>query len=121
MPPIFINAIRKRDKIECQTLNLVKLNFRLSDTSNECVLRSDKVVADLVKDLRSAAPQLFSVCEAVAMVDMISSFGQLATTRDYVKPEITPTLALKGARHPILDNVQKPPTLKSHELTSRRT
>lgn len=105
LPPIFINTVRKKDKIECQTLDLVKLNLRLSDTSNEVIIRSDTVVADLIKKLRTEAQHLFRVCESVAMVDMIAAFGQLATTRDYVRPEITGTLALQAARHPILDNV----------------
>lgn len=86
----------------------MKLNARLSDTSNEVVIRSDAVIAELIKKLRIEAPHLFRVCESVALVDMISAFGQLATTRDYVKPDITGTLALKAARHPILDNVLSP-------------
>ncbi|RDA90109.1 hypothetical protein CP533_2581 [Ophiocordyceps camponoti-saundersi (nom. inval.)] len=103
LPPIFINQVRKRDAVECQTLDLVKLNVRLSDTSNEVVIRSDVVVRDLMQDLRQASPQLFRVCESVALVDMITSFAQLATTRGYIRPEMTDTLALKSARHPIMD------------------
>ncbi|KNB07584.1 hypothetical protein FOXG_08704 [Fusarium oxysporum f. sp. lycopersici 4287] len=103
LPDLLINVVRKKDKIECQTLDLVKLNLRLSDTSNEVVIRSDKVVQDLLKELRSDVPHLFRVCESVALVDMISSFAQLATTRDYVKPDLSTTLALKAARHPVLD------------------
>ncbi|EXA01809.1 MutS protein msh4 [Fusarium oxysporum] len=103
LPNLLINVVRKKDKIECQTLDLVKLNLRLSDTSNEVVIRSDKVVQDLLKELRSDVPHLFRVCESVALVDMISSFAQLATTRDYVKPDLSTTLALKAARHPVLD------------------
>ncbi|KAF7558757.1 hypothetical protein G7046_g5408 [Stylonectria norvegica] len=103
LPDVVINAVRKKDKIECQTLILVKLNLRLSDTSNEVVIRSDSVIQSLLNDLRQEVPHLFRVCESVALVDMISSFGQLATTRDYVRPDISGTLALKSARHPILD------------------
>lgn len=104
-PDILINMVRKKGNIECQTLDLVKLNLRLSDTSNEVVIRSDAVIQDLMRDLRQEASHLFRVCESVALVDMICSFGQLATTRDYVRPEITGTLALKSARHPVLDKV----------------
>src|SRR5688572_1187425 len=32
LPDQFINCIRKKDNIECQTLELIKLNLRLSDT-----------------------------------------------------------------------------------------
>ncbi|KAM0350185.1 hypothetical protein ACHAPU_003350 [Fusarium lateritium] len=103
IPDLLINVVRKKDMIECQTLDLVKLNLRLSDTSNEVVIRSDSVVQDLLKELRCDVPHLFRVCESVALIDMISSFAQLATTRDYVRPDISSTLALKAARHPVLD------------------
>ncbi|PHH66757.1 hypothetical protein CDD81_5889 [Ophiocordyceps australis] len=103
VPPLFINQVRKKDVVECQTLNLVKLNVRLSDTSNEVVIRSDVIIQNLLQDLRAASPQLFRVCESVALVDMLTSFAQLTTTCGYVRPELTDTLALKAARHPILD------------------
>lgn len=106
--PVFINVVRKKDAIECQTLDLVKLNVRLSDASNEVAIRSDVVVQNLIEDLRLAAPQLFKVCESIALVDMLASFAQLSTTRGYIRPEITSTLALKAARHPILDKVRGP-------------
>ncbi|KAL6904249.1 muts domain V domain-containing protein [Trichoderma evansii] len=99
----FINVIWKKNHIECQTLDLVKLNRRLSDTSNEIIMRSDAVILELVKKLRKEVSPLFRVCESVALVDMIASFGQVTTTRDYVRPEIEETLALKSAKHPILD------------------
>ncbi|KAJ4854978.1 mutS domain V domain-containing protein [Trichoderma breve] len=99
----FINVIPKKNHMECQTLNLVKLNQRLLDTSNEIVMRSDAAVRDLVKELRRQVSPLFRICESIALVDMISSFGQITTTRDYVRPNMEDTLALKSARHPILD------------------
>lgn len=106
IPELLINMVRKKDMIECQTLDLVKLNLRLSDTTNEVVIRSDSVIQDLLKELRYDIPHLFRVCESVALIDMISSFAQLATTRDYVRPDISSTLALKAARHPVLDKVR---------------
>ena len=105
LPSMFINTIRKKDKIECQTLILVKLNARLSDTYNEVVIRSDSVIHELVRELRQEAPDLFRVCESVALVDMISSFAQLASIRDYTRPQLTGVLALQAARHPIVDKV----------------
>ncbi|KAH7312576.1 muts domain V-domain-containing protein [Stachybotrys elegans] len=103
LPAVFINVIKKKDNIECQTLDLVKLNMRLSDAYNEVVIRSDNVIQDLTAALRAEAPRLFVVCESVGLLDMIASFAQLTSTRDYVRPEITGTLAIQAARHPILD------------------
>ncbi|KAL6818405.1 muts domain V domain-containing protein [Trichoderma sp. SZMC 28013] len=99
----FINVIPRKNYMECQTLNLVKLNQRLFDTSTEIVMRSDAAIRGLVKELRRQVSPLFRICESIALVDMISSFGQITTTRDYVRPNIEDTLALKSARHPILD------------------
>ncbi|CAI6099570.1 unnamed protein product [Clonostachys chloroleuca] len=103
LPQIFINVVKKKDQVECQTLELVKLNLRLSDASNEVVMRSDEIIYDLVKKLREEASVLFKISESIALVDMIASFAQLATIRDYIRPEIKQTLALKAARHPILE------------------
>lgn len=45
------------------------------------------------------------VSEALALLDMLASFAYMATTRNYVRPEFTGTLAIKAGRHPILDRV----------------
>lgn len=103
LPPVVINTVRKKDKIECQTLSLVKLNLRISDACTDVVVESDGVVRNLIRDLRGEVSDLFRVCESVALLDMISSFAELATIRDYVRPDLTDTLALKAARHPVLD------------------
>ncbi|KAM5347678.1 hypothetical protein ACJ41O_007502 [Fusarium nematophilum] len=103
LPEVLINAVRKKEQIECQTMTLVKLNVRLCDTSNEVILRSDAIVQNLLRDLRQNVPHLFRVCESIALLDMISSFGQLTTTMNWVKPEIGTTLGLQAARHPVLD------------------
>ena len=104
-PDILINVVQKRRFLECQTLNLVKLNLRLTDTSNEVVVRSDGIIQGLVNSLQADVPQLFKICESVGLADMLTSFAQLTTTRNYVRPEITGTLALSGAKHPILEKV----------------
>lgn len=100
--------MHKKDAIECQTLKLVKLNVRLADASNEIVLRSDGIIRDLITELRTMSHQLYRVSESIALVDMMSSFSDLATIRDYVRPDITDKIALKSARHPILDRVSAP-------------
>lgn len=108
IPSVLINCIRKKDFIECQTLQMVKLNQRMTDSVDEVIMQSDKIVQQLLDTLRTAIPELFRVCESIALLDMLASFGQVATTRDYVKPELKNALALKAARHPILDAVSLP-------------
>ncbi|KAI0148053.1 DNA mismatch repair protein-like protein MutS [Hypoxylon sp. NC0597] len=103
IPDILINKVCKGAWIECQTLILVQLNHRITDSHNEAIMLSDKVVQELLDAIRVHVPNLFRVCESIALLDMIAAFGQAATTRDYVRPEIGRALALKGARHPICE------------------
>lgn len=94
--------------------------MRLYDTSNEIIIRSDAIVQALVEEIRLETPHLFQVCESVALVDMICSFAKLSITHDYIRPEITNTLALRSARHPVLDKVSISTSFSSIKLTSLR-
>ncbi|KAI8635457.1 muts domain V [Xylariaceae sp. FL1651] len=117
LPDIFINKIVKNRWIECQTLTLVQLNNRITDSHNETVMLSDKVIQELLYAIREHVPELFRVCEGIALLDMIASFAQTATTRDYVRPEISNALALKSARHPIRERVRIIPPSPMQFLT----
>jgi len=101
----FINCIQAKEHIECQTLKLVQYNQRITDSVNEVVMQSDNIIQQLLASIRVHVPDLFKICESVALIDMLVSFAHLVTTHDYVRPEFTDALALKSARHPILEAV----------------
>ena len=92
--------------IECQTLELVKLNQKITDAHNEVINMSDRSIQELIDDVRTEIHPLFKVSESIAMLDMIASFAQLVTAEGYVKPELTDTLAIKAGRHPVRDKIQ---------------
>ena len=48
---------------------------------------------------------MFKICEAVGLLDMIAAFSQLVTVNDYTRPQLTDTLAIQAARHPIKEKV----------------
>ncbi|KAJ2893500.1 hypothetical protein MKZ38_008521 [Zalerion maritima] len=102
-PGELINAVKVRGNWECQTLSMVKLNHRITDSANEVVMLSDEVIQQLLEAIRAQVPALFQICESIAMVDMLAGFAEIVTTRDYTRPELSDCLALKSARHPILD------------------
>lgn len=105
IPDVFVNQVKKRGVIECQTIDLKKLNQRVYESAMEAISQSDRVIQELLDSIRLQARDLFRVCEAVALLDMLTAFTQLAALRGYVRPELTGTLALKSARHPLLDAV----------------
>lgn len=105
MPDIFINVYRKKNRIECQTLDLVKLNQKITDAHTEVISMSDQTIQELIRDVCAQIAGLFRVSEAIAMLDMLTAFAQLATSYDYIRPELTATLAIKAGRHPIRDQI----------------
>jgi DNA mismatch repair protein MSH4 len=106
LPDVLINCYRKKGHIECQTLDIMKLNKRLEDSHQEVVLMSDKTIQNLTDSIVAQLPSLYRVCESIAMLDMIASFAQLATTSDYCKPEITDCVGIRAGRHPIREKVR---------------
>ena len=106
-PAEFINKVKKKKYIECQTLDLIKYNQKNKDSHNEVILLSDSTVQELINQVRSKIHPLFKISESVAMLDMLAGFAQLVTTSiagDYVQPELTTdSLMIKSGRHPIRD------------------
>lgn len=121
LPPIFINVFRKKNVIECQTLDLMKLNQKLADSHTEVVLMSDKMVQQLIVEVRGHMSVLFKVCEGIAMLDMLSSFAQLVTSREYVRPLFTETLAIRAGRHPIREKVQSSKFIPNDVYATQQT
>jgi DNA mismatch repair protein MSH4 len=105
IPDEFINRLRKKNWIECQTLRIIQLNQRISDSAVDVVSQSDKVVSELLVEVRRFAPEMFRVCESIALLDVLAAFGQIVTTGEYIRPLLDGRIALKAARHPILEKV----------------
>ncbi|KAK1987304.1 muts domain V [Colletotrichum cereale] len=103
IPPVLVNQTRKGRYIECLTVRLKKLNQRIADSVAEVVMLSDKVIQDLIDSIRAQLQPLYRVCDSIALLDMLASFAQASSTHDWKRPEISDTLALKAARHPILE------------------
>lgn len=105
LPDIFINVYRKKNRIECQTLDLVKLNQKIMDAHDEVINMSDWTIQELIQDFCSEISGLFRVSEAIAMLDMLAAFAHLTTFYDYIRPELTDVLAIKAGRHPIREKI----------------
>ncbi|KAH6671073.1 DNA mismatch repair protein-like protein muts [Halenospora varia] len=105
LPDILINRFRKKGFIECQTLELVKLNQRIEDAHEEVICMSDKTVEKLLDNIRGEIQSLFKVCESIALLDMIVAFVNLAINGEYVKPEIGDTLVIEAGRHPVKEKL----------------
>lgn len=105
LPDIFINVFRKRNIVECQTLDLLKWNQKIIDSHHEVLQLSGESIQKLIDDIREEIAPLFKISDAIALLDVTASFAQSVTTRDYCRPEVTSTLAIKSGRHPIQEKI----------------
>ncbi|KAF4155166.1 hypothetical protein CNMCM6936_005508 [Aspergillus lentulus] len=105
LPEIFINIYRRKNRIECQTLDLVKLNQKIIDAHNEVINMSDQTIQSLINDVCSEISVLFKVSEAIGMLDLLAAFAELATSNEYIRPELTDVIAIKSGRHPIREKI----------------
>ncbi|KAK6369222.1 MutS protein msh4 [Lithohypha guttulata] len=106
LPDIFVHVFRKGNKhVECQTIDMVKQNQRISDMHNEIIAMSDSSIQTLINEVRGKIHPLFKISEGIALLDLLTTFATNVTSSSdtYICPEITPgTLALKSSRHPLL-------------------
>ncbi|XP_075918422.1 mutS protein homolog 4-like [Petromyzon marinus] len=70
-----------------------------------CQRSSSRVLSKLFAEIREDIVCLYKLADAVSMVDMLLAFAHRTTLTKSVRPEFSDTLALKGARHPILERV----------------
>lgn len=106
VPDFFVNIYRKNKFIECQTLELIKMNQKIKDAHNEVISLSDRAVQELIETVRSRIHPLFKVSEAIAMLDMLAGFAHLAVINEFARPQLLDTLAIKAGRHPIREKTQ---------------
>ncbi|KAG9541811.1 hypothetical protein KCU79_g18374, partial [Aureobasidium melanogenum] len=121
LPPVFINVIRKNNKVECSTLDLRKRSQKISDSHTEVLLMSDKAIQELIGEIRVYMSVLFKVSESIAMLDVLSSFAHNVTLHDYTRPRITQTLGIKAGRHPIREKVQNTPFIPNDVFATQQS
>ncbi|KAI4753592.1 hypothetical protein E4T51_13301 [Aureobasidium sp. EXF-12344] len=121
LPPVFINVIRKNNKVECSTLDLRKRSQKISDSHTEVLLMSDKAIQELIGEIRVYMSVLFKVSESIAMLDVLSSFAHNVTLHDYTRPRITQTLGIKAGRHPIREKVQNIPFIPNDVFATQQS
>lgn len=105
LPEVFINVIRRKKNIECQTLSLIKHNTKIVDSHTEVMLMSDHVIQQVIQGACGYSSRLFKISESIAMLDILVAFAGVITTNDYVRPSIGDALALRAARHPIKETI----------------
>ena len=121
MPEVFENVYRKKDIIECHTMELLKRNQKIGDAHNEVLLMSDKSIKELIESIREHMSGLFKVCECVAMLDMLAAFAYAVSSQDYSRPAMSNTLAIRAGRHPIREKIHNTKFIPNDVYATQQT
>ncbi|KAI9148619.1 MutS protein msh4 [Blastocladiella emersonii ATCC 22665] len=101
LPPIFINVVRRRGTVRCTTLELMKHNERISESMGDIYLISDQIIKGLMEELRLRVGALYRLSEALALLDMLTSFAVFRASSDLVRPSFGDAVDIRQGRHPI--------------------
>ena len=82
------------------------MNQKIMDSHHEVLQMSDRLIQELIDNIREDIAPLFRISEGIAMLDMMASLAELVTAQDYCRPELTNTLAIRDGRHPIREKIQ---------------
>ncbi|GAA5999909.1 hypothetical protein JCM10207_005967 [Rhodosporidiobolus poonsookiae] len=97
----FVDVNKKGKRMEMRTLDLKKRNARILESEQEILLMSDEILDELFDEIRGCIACLYRSAEALAMLDMLAAFADIAGKNEYVRSEWTETLAIKAGRHPL--------------------
>ncbi|KAK8399619.1 hypothetical protein O3P69_003580 [Scylla paramamosain] len=118
LPPTFIKVQRGRGHLTCTTELVYQLDQRARDTVREILVMSNVIVQEVLGEARGKIGVLHDLGEAVATLDLVVALAHVASLGAWVRPEFSPTLAIREGRHPILDLLSPSPPVPNNSFLS---
>ncbi|CDW57587.1 mutS protein 4 [Trichuris trichiura] len=120
LPPLLtdkiIKVVRKSSCLLCSTEELsttytflfkMQLNERIDFNFKEIILLSDKLISELLSEMRRYMSCLYDLSEVISSLDFILSLTTRAELSNWVRPDFSDTMAISQARHPLMDCIDK--------------
>jgi DNA mismatch repair protein MutS len=84
---------------------LADLASRIADAAHEALAFELELYDEMVAEVVATADALARVSDALAVLDVASSLGELAATRNYTRPKIDASLSfqIERGRHPVVE------------------
>ena len=101
----FVQCVRRGTRVNCSTEELLSLEERQKDSFNEIVVMSERVLQNLLVEIRRSMGWMFVFGESLAFVDLMLCFANTVSLNDgFVRPEFFEEgpIAVKQGKHPIL-------------------
>ena len=105
LPALFIQPVKSKKHICCTTDEVLSLNMRTQENVSDLLLLTHERIQEVLNFARERYNPLASMCDAIALLDMVHSFCDcVASSRKvWCRPTISKmgTLAIKQGRFPI--------------------
>ncbi len=88
------------------TEELAELEAKLSSADGQIVQLERQLFEELRQQLQPYAPLVLQLAQALAELDVLANFAELAQRHNYVRPELLEQdslISIKGARHPVVE------------------
>jgi DNA mismatch repair protein MutS len=105
VPPEYV---RKQTLVNSEryiTPELKEYESKVLGAEEEIVALEAELFEKLKKEAGKATPQVQSISEAIAVLDVLCSFATSALEKNYVKPTVNegPTISIEEGRHPVIE------------------
>ena len=107
VPPSWV---RKQTLVNAEryvTEELAKLEAKILDAQVIALARENELFATLRSDVSIAGERLVALGDALAALDVIASFAEVAEAHDFVRPQLVedPVLEIREGRHPVVERM----------------
>jgi DNA mismatch repair protein MutS len=107
-PPLnasFIHRQTLAGQVRFSTTELGELEAKIASAADRALGLELETFERLAATVIAAADAIKTAAEALAMLDVAASLGQLAVERDYVRPDVDDSLdfVIEGGRHPVVE------------------
>ncbi len=105
VPPEYV---RKQTLVNCEryiTPELKEYESKVLGAEEEIVALEAELFEELRKEASKATPDVQSISEAIAVVDVLSSFATSALEKNYTRPVVNegPKIVIEDGRHPVIE------------------
>lgn len=115
------NYIRKQTLLGAEryiTAELKEYEEKVLTSSERIILLEQEIFTNLRKQVAEQLMPMQSTAEAIAVLDLLCSFAQIAQERHYVRPEIASDgeIIIKDGRHPVIETMTDRPFVPNDTL-----
>ncbi|GLV43206.1 spellchecker1 [Carabus blaptoides fortunei] len=111
LPSVFVKVEKNTTQFTMTTSEMTSFGVRRQIISQEIKSITNVIIYQLMGNIRKYIADLYTLCDDVALLDILQSLATVSTTSGYIRPKFsTEHMEIIGARHPLLEysSVQEP-------------